>query len=123
MACKVKRGYVITIAAVDGLHGLTGLLSCILLNFMQGVNKTSSSVWRVETVCPLKRDQRLIKLSPTYTHPATTCFHSNYIKYLWTLHLGSCTSENFICISFTLMESLTVAYYSQAYDGDQLLNK
>ena len=98
MSChwvRMGRGYVISIAIdnTNSLHSLTRLVQLHLAQFLsslggniiRGVNKASSNVQRVETACPLKRDQQSIKPSPAYTHPSTTRFHSNYIKYPCTL--------------------------------------
>jgi len=92
VAGNMKRCYVFITVTIDSVHHMTRLLhraqllSSLDSKRMQGLNKASSSMWRVETACLLKHDQQSTKLSPTYpTHPLPA-----YIKYPRIMHPESC---------------------------------
>jgi len=78
----------IQLAAQSTVH-VSSRCSCILLNFFHPwmaaecrggrVNEASSSMWRVEVVCPLKRDQQPMMLFPTNA----VAFIARY--YVWSL--------------------------------------
>ena len=86
VASEVKHGYINVTAMVDSQRNGTHLVQ--MLNFFHpwtaiergGVNKARSSVWTVETACPLKCGQQSVILTPAYAY----CIHA-WCLFPWKL--------------------------------------